>query len=82
MGSTFGLALLISHFLFFLLTFVQAPATSKGHISDEELLLVPSRIFHFLMRHYISPLGRFYIPDGHMTQFPALCDYIDQGRAQ
>jgi hypothetical protein len=51
-------------------------------MSDEELLLVPSRICHFLMRHYISPHGWFHIPDGHMAQFPALCDYIDQGRAQ
>jgi hypothetical protein len=78
MGSTFGLALSISHFLF-LLTFVQAPATSKGHMLDEELLSVPSRICHFLMHHYISPCGQFHIPDGHMTQFPALYDYIDQG---
>jgi hypothetical protein len=33
------------------------------------------------MRHYISPHGWFHIPDGHMAQFPVLCDYIDQGRA-
>jgi hypothetical protein len=51
-------------------------------MSDEELLSVPSRICHFLMRHYISPRGQFHIPDGHMTLFPTLCDYIDQGRAQ
>jgi hypothetical protein len=37
---------------------------------------------HFLMREYISPRGRLYIPDAHMTQFPTLCDYILQGWAQ
>jgi hypothetical protein len=50
-------------------------------MSDEELLSIASRICHFLMRHYISTRGWFHIPDGHMTQFPTLCDYIDQGRA-
>jgi hypothetical protein len=65
MGSTFGLAFLISHFILFL--FVQAPATSKGHLSDKELLSVPSRLCHFLMREYISPRGRFHIADGHMA---------------
>jgi hypothetical protein len=73
MGSIFGLAFSISHFIFL---FVQAPATSKGHMSDEELLSVPSRLYHFLMCEYISPCGRFHIPDDHMAQFPALCDYI------
>jgi hypothetical protein len=34
------------------------------------------------MREYISLRGWFYIPDGHMAQFPMLCDYIHQGRAQ
>jgi hypothetical protein len=34
------------------------------------------------MRKYISPRGRFYIPDAHMTQFPVLCDYIKQGQAK
>jgi hypothetical protein len=51
-------------------------------MSDEELLTIPSRLCHFLMREYISPCGRFHIPDGHMAQFPVLCDYIEQGRAQ
>jgi thioredoxin-related protein len=51
-------------------------------MSDEDLLSISSRICHFLMHHYISLHGRFYIPGGHMAQFLALCDYIDQGRAQ
>jgi hypothetical protein len=51
-------------------------------MSDEELLTIPSRLCHFLMHEYISPRGKFHILDGHMTQFPALCDYIQQGRAQ
>jgi hypothetical protein len=51
-------------------------------MSDEELLTIPSRLFHFLMREYISPHGVFHIPDGHMTQFLVLYDYILQGRAQ
>jgi hypothetical protein len=34
------------------------------------------------MLEYISPKGTFHIPDGHMAQFLALCDYILQGRAQ
>jgi hypothetical protein len=77
-GSTFGLAFSISHFIFL---FVQAHATSKVHLSDEELMSVSLRLCHFLMREYISPCGRFHISDEHMTQFPVLCDYIQPGRA-
>jgi hypothetical protein len=51
-------------------------------MSDEVLLTISSRLCHVLMREYISPHGRFYIPHGHMARFPALCDYIQQGRAQ
>jgi hypothetical protein len=51
-------------------------------MSDEELLKIPSRFCQFLMREYISPRGRFHNLDGHVTKFPALCDYIQQGRAQ
>jgi hypothetical protein len=51
-------------------------------MSDEELLSVPSRICHFLMRHYILPHAQFHIPYSHMDQFTVLCDDIDQGRAQ
>jgi hypothetical protein len=51
-------------------------------MSDEELLTILSRLCHFLMREYISPRGWFHIPDGHMAQFPTLCDCIEQGRAQ
>jgi hypothetical protein len=49
---------------------------------DEELLTISSRLCHFLMREYISPRERFHIPDGHMAQFPALCDYMEQGQAK
>jgi hypothetical protein len=49
---------------------------------DEEFLTISSRLCHFLMRKYISPRGRFYNPDAHMTQFPVLCDYIKQGQAK
>jgi hypothetical protein len=51
-------------------------------MSNEELLTILSRLYHFLMHKYISPRGRFHITDGHMIQFLALCDYIEQGRAQ
>jgi hypothetical protein len=51
-------------------------------MSDEEVLTISLRLCHFLMCEYISPCGRFYILDGHMARFPALCDYIEQGRAQ
>jgi thioredoxin-related protein len=51
-------------------------------MSDEELLTILSRFYHFLMREYISSYGVFHIPYGHMTQFPAICDYILQGQAQ
>jgi hypothetical protein len=34
------------------------------------------------MREYISPHGVYDIPDGHMAQFPMLCDYIVQEWAQ
>jgi hypothetical protein len=40
------------------------------------LLTVPSRFCHFVM------CGRFHIPNGSMDQFPTLCDYIQQRRAQ
>jgi hypothetical protein len=48
-------------------------------MSYEELLRIPSRLCHFLMLEYISPRVWFHILDGHMAQFPALCDYIEQG---
>jgi hypothetical protein len=48
-------------------------------MSDEELLIILSKLCHFIMHEYISPHGRFHIPNGHMTQFSALCDYIEQG---
>jgi hypothetical protein len=34
------------------------------------------------MREYISPRGAYHVPDSHMAQFPMLCDYIEQGRAE
>jgi hypothetical protein len=79
MCSTFGLAFSVSHFIFL---FVQAPAKSKGQMSDEELLIISTRICHFLMHEYISPHGAYHIPDGRMSQFLALCNYIQQGQAQ
>jgi hypothetical protein len=51
-------------------------------MTDEEVLLVSSRLCHLLMHQYISPRGQFHIPDGHWGQFSALRDYILQGRAQ
>jgi hypothetical protein len=45
-----------------------------GQLTNEELLTIPTRIRHFLMREYIYPRDAYHIPDGHMTQFPALCD--------
>jgi hypothetical protein len=77
MGSTIGLAfpLVIS---FFILIF-QAPSTSKGHLADEQLMTIPSRICHLLMHEYILLRGAYYIPDGHIAQFPVLCDYIHHG---
>jgi hypothetical protein len=51
-------------------------------MSDEELLIISSRLCHFLMREYISPHTVFHIPDGHMDQFVALCVYLLQGQAQ
>jgi hypothetical protein len=35
-----------------------------------------------MMCEYISPRSVYHIPYGHMTQFSALCDYIDQGRSK
>jgi hypothetical protein len=49
---------------------------------DEQLLVVPARLCHFMMREYISPHGVYHVPDGHMTHFPALCYYIEQGRSK
>jgi hypothetical protein len=55
------------------------PVTSNGQLSDEELLSVLSRLYHFFMHEYISLCGQLHIPDSHMAQFLALCDYILQG---
>jgi hypothetical protein len=43
---------------------------------DEELVTIPSRICHFIMREYILPFGVFHTPDGHMAKFHVLYDYI------
>jgi hypothetical protein len=51
-------------------------------MSDEELLTIPSKLCHFLMREYISLHGVLHILDGHMAQFLVLCDYILQGSQQ
>jgi hypothetical protein len=77
MGSTFGLAFSIDHFIFL---FVQVPKTSEGHLTDEQLMTISTRLYHFLMREYISHHSAYHTPDGRMVQFPALCDYIKQGR--
>jgi hypothetical protein len=34
------------------------------------------------MCEYISSRGVYHILNGHMTQFPVLYDYMEQGRAQ
>jgi hypothetical protein len=73
MGSTFGLAFGISHFIF-LFSFVQASAKSKGQLTDEELATIPSKICHFLMRDYISPRAMYHTPDGHMAKFPVVTE--------
>jgi hypothetical protein len=44
-------------------------------------MTIPFRICHFLICEYISPRGAYHTHDGDMAQFPALCDYIHQGRA-
>jgi hypothetical protein len=43
---------------------------------DEQLMIIPARICHFLMHKYISPRGAYHTPDGHMAQFLTLYDYI------
>jgi hypothetical protein len=43
---------------------------------------IPASLCHFLMSEYISPRGVYHTPDGHMAQFPALYDYIEQERAK
>jgi hypothetical protein len=46
---------------------------------DEQLMTIPARICHFLMCEYILPRGAYYTSDGHLVQFPMLCNYIEQG---
>jgi hypothetical protein len=43
-------------------------------------MTIPAKLCCFLLREYISPRGAYHTRDGHMAQFPALCDYIEQGR--
>jgi hypothetical protein len=64
------------HFLFW---FVQTLAISKGPLTDEVLIIVLVRFCHFMMHEFILPRGVYHVPDGHMTQFLALCHYIEQG---
>jgi hypothetical protein len=45
---------------------------------DEQLMKILARLCRFLMHEYISPHGVYHTPDGHMAQFPTLCDYIEQ----
>jgi hypothetical protein len=42
-------------------------------------MTILGRLCHALMPEYIPPRGAYHTPDGHMAQFPALCDYIEQG---
>jgi hypothetical protein len=44
-------------------------------------MTILARLCHFLIHEYILLRGVYHTPDGHMAQFPALCDYIKQGRA-
>jgi hypothetical protein len=44
---------------------------------DEQLMTIPARLCHFLMCEYILPRGVYHIRNGHMAQFPVLCDYIE-----
>jgi hypothetical protein len=77
-GFNFWFSIFLSHFINFLFWFVQPPTTSKGPLRDEQLLTIPARHCHFLMCEFISPHGAYHVPDGHIAQFPALCDYIEQ----
>jgi hypothetical protein len=43
---------------------------------DEQIMIIPVRLCHFLIREYISPRGVHHTLDGHLAQFPMLCDYI------
>jgi hypothetical protein len=79
MGSTFGLAFSISHFNFFCFDLSRHPSTSKGHLTDEQLMTIILRICHFLLHEYISPCGAYHTLDGHIAYFPVLCDDIQQG---
>jgi hypothetical protein len=53
-----------------------------GPLTDEQIITIPARLCHFLMSEYISPRVVYHTPNGHMTQFPMLCDYLEQGRAK
>jgi hypothetical protein len=53
-----------------------------GPLTDEQIITIPARLCHFLMSEYISPRVVYHTPNGHMTQFPVLCDYLEQGRAK
>jgi hypothetical protein len=45
-------------------------------------MTIPARFCHFLKREYISPRGAYHTLDGHITQFPVLCDYMQQVRTK
>jgi hypothetical protein len=49
---------------------------------DEQLMIIPPRLCHFLMCEYILHRGAYHTPNGHIAQFPALFDYIQQGQAK
>jgi hypothetical protein len=49
---------------------------------NEQLMTIPARLCHFLIREYISSCSVYHTLDGHMAQFSMLCDYIQQGRVK
>jgi hypothetical protein len=49
---------------------------------DEQLLTVPGKLSHFMMREYISPRNAYHVHDGHMAPFSMLCDYIEQEQSK
>jgi hypothetical protein len=75
MGSTFGLPFSISHFIFFHFDLPRPLQNQRASFQMKNLLQFHQG-FVTSSCEFILSRDVYHIPDSHMAQFPALCDYI------
>jgi hypothetical protein len=53
--------------------FVQKPNLPSIHLSDEVVMTISERLYHFMVYEFISPEGKYH-KSGHMVGYVDLCD--------